>query len=115
MEVNYRKTGDAVVLEIDGAIDLYNAPELKENLSKYLEKKKMVIDMGNVTYIDSSGIGVFISTLSALKKSGGALKLVHVGGTVLTVLKMTRLTSFFEIFENEKDALSSFDLVKELV
>jgi anti-sigma B factor antagonist len=110
MEINRREVGDIVIFDINGEIDLYNAPEIKEKIKDELNKNKVnvVINLDRVSYIDSSGIGVLISSLSNLKKIGGALKLINVYASVRKVFELTKLTSFFDIYDNESDALAAF-------
>jgi anti-sigma B factor antagonist len=110
MEINRREVGDIVVFDINGEIDLYNAPEIKEKIKDELNKNKVnvIINLDRVSYIDSSGIGVLISSLSNLKKIGGALKLINVYASVRKVFELTKLTSFFDIYDNESDAISAF-------
>ncbi|MCX7883250.1 MAG: STAS domain-containing protein [Brevinematales bacterium] len=110
MEINRRETGDVVIFDIKGEIDLYNAPEIKEKIKDEINKGKVniIINLDKVSYIDSSGIGVLISSLSNLKKVGGAMKLINVYASVRKVFELTKLTSFFEIYDSEADALAAF-------
>lgn len=110
MEINRRETNDIVILDITGEIDLYNAPEIKDIINKLVEEQKynVVINLEKVTYIDSSGIGALISSLSNLKKYQGGLKIINVFASVRKVFELTKLTSFFEIFDSEEEALTSF-------
>jgi anti-sigma B factor antagonist len=64
--------------------------------------------MQEVTYIDSSGIGALISSLSGLKKYQGALKITNIHDSVKKVFELTKLTSFFEIYPDVKAAQASF-------
>ncbi len=110
MEIYRREVGDVVIFDINGEIDLYNAPEIKEKIKDEMNKNKVnvIINLDRVSYIDSSGIGVLISSLSNLKKIGGALKLINVYASVRKVFELTKLTSFFDIYDNESDALIAF-------
>lgn len=110
MEINRREAGEIVVFDINGEIDLYNAPEIKEKIKDEMNKNKVniIINLDKVSYIDSSGIGVLISSLSNLKKVGGALKLINVYASVRKVFELTKLTSFFDIYDSEADALNAF-------
>ncbi len=110
MEINRKEVGDVVVLEINGEIDLYNAPEIKEKIKNEIDSGKVnvVINLEKVSYIDSSGIGVLISSLSNLKKVGGGLKLANVYASVRKVFELTKLTSFFDIYDSEEEAIKSF-------
>ncbi|HON79099.1 MAG TPA: STAS domain-containing protein [Spirochaetota bacterium] len=110
MDINKRAKDDIVLLDITGEIDLYNAPEIKDIINKLIEEQKynVIINLEKVSYIDSSGIGALISSLSNLKKYQGGLKIINVYASVRKVFELTKLTSFFEIFDSEEDALSSF-------
>jgi anti-sigma B factor antagonist len=110
MEIKRREVGDIVIFDINGEIDLYNAPEIKEKIKEEMNKNKVniIINLDKVTYIDSSGIGVLISSLSNLKKVGGGLKLINVYASVRKVFELTKLTSFFDIYDSETDALNAF-------
>ncbi|HRX15458.1 MAG: STAS domain-containing protein [Spirochaetes bacterium] len=110
MEINQREINEIVLLDIAGEIDLYNAPEIKDIINKLVEEQKynVIINLEKVTYIDSSGIGALISSLSNLKKYQGGLKIINVFASVRKVFELTKLTSFFEIFDSEEEALASF-------
>jgi len=68
----------------------------------------VIINLEKVSYIDSSGIGALISSLSNLKKYQGGLKIINVYASVKKVFELTKLTSFFEIYESEGEALAKF-------
>ncbi|MFN3604232.1 MAG: STAS domain-containing protein [Leptonema sp. (in: bacteria)] len=110
MEISRRQSGDVVILDVNGEIDLYNAPEIKDTINKLIEEKKynVVINLDKVSYIDSSGIGALISSLSNLKKYQGGLKICNVSGSVRKVFELTKLTSFFEIYDSEQEAIAAF-------
>ena len=101
MEINRRENNNIILLDINGEIDLYNAPEIKDVIAKLIDEKRyqIVINLEKVSYIDSSGIGALISSLSNLKKYQGGLKIINVAGSVRKVFELTKLTSFFEIFD----------------
>jgi len=109
MEIKTEKTNGAVILRVHGEIDLYNAPILKEEMEINREagETKFVINLDQVTYIDSSGIGAFISARKNLQKAGGELVLSCVHGTVRDVLVLTKLISFFQIFETDTEAVAA--------
>ncbi len=111
MEIKKREENDVVILEIEGEIDLYNAPTLKDVIKDYIGQQKynIVINLAKVSYIDSSGIGALISSLSNLKKYQGGLKITNVTGSVRKVFELTKLTNFFEIYDDENSAIQSFN------
>lgn len=110
MEINRREVESVTVLDISGEIDLYNAPEIKDIIAKLIEEQKynVIINLEKVSYIDSSGIGALISSLSNLKKYQGSLKIINVYASVKKVFELTKLTSFFEIYDSEEQAFASF-------
>jgi anti-sigma B factor antagonist len=110
MDISSRTKGEVVILDISGEIDLYNAPEIKDIINKLIEQKRynVVINLKDVTYIDSSGIGALISSLSNLKKYQGGLKIINVFASVRKVFELTKLTSFFDIYDNEDDSVNAF-------
>lgn len=112
MDISSRAKGELVILDISGEIDLYNAPEIKDIVNKLIEQKKynVIINLKDVTYIDSSGIGALISSLSNLKKYQGGLKIINVFASVKKVFELTKLTSFFDIYDSEDDAVKAFQL-----
>ena len=110
MEISQREKDGITILDIQGEIDLYNAPEIKDIIQKLIEAQKynVIINLEKVSYIDSSGIGALISSLSNLKKYQGGLKIINVYASVKKVFEFTKLTSFFEIYESEGEALAKF-------
>jgi len=110
MEISQREKDAITILDIQGEIDLYKAPEIKDIIQKLIEAQKynVIINLEKVSYIDSSGIGALISSLSNLKKYQGGLKIINVYASVKKVFELTKLTSFFEIYESEGEALAKF-------
>jgi anti-sigma B factor antagonist len=113
MDITTRSRGDIIILDITGEIDLYNAPEIKDIVNKLIEDRRynVIINLEDVSYIDSSGIGALISSLSNLKKYHGGLKIINVYASVRKVFELTKLTSFFEIFDSEEAAVESFNRI----
>ena len=113
MDITTRSRGDIVILDITGEIDLYNAPEIKDIVNKLIEDRRynVIINLEDVSYIDSSGIGALISSLSNLKKYHGGLKIINVYASVRKVFELTKLTSFFEIFDSKEAAVESFERI----
>ena len=110
MEVNVREEGSIGFIDLAGEIDIYNCGEVKKLIDAYVNRKikKIIVDMGKVTYIDSSTIGVLLSEFKRLKAQKGGLKLINLKGSPRSVLEMARLEDFFSIYDNEKEAIESF-------
>ena len=111
MEVNIKELeNNTVILKLDGDIDVYTSSDLKDSIFSQIEfgAKKIIVDMEDVYYIDSSGIGVFISALGAFKKVNGKICFVKVTEPVKKVFELTKITSFFPIFTSETEAIDNF-------
>ncbi len=110
MEIEQKESKGIIILNISGEIDLYNAPEIKDTIGKLIseDKFKVVLNLAGVSYIDSSGIGALISSLSNLKKQKGGMKIINVTGSVRKVFELTKLTTFFDIYTSEEEAIGAF-------
>ncbi len=109
MEIDVKELdNDIAILAIDGEIDIYTSSDLKDALIQQIDSgaKHIIMDLENVTYIDSSGIGVFISTLATLKKLGGKICIIKITASVKKVFELTKLTNFFKIYKDEEEAIA---------
>jgi anti-sigma B factor antagonist len=73
------------------------------------ENKEVIIDLGNVSYIDSSGIGILAGLYTTAGRAGGAIKLARLSPLLQDMLQITKLFTVFEIFDRAEDAASSFN------
>ncbi|MDR3124112.1 MAG: STAS domain-containing protein [Treponema sp.] len=107
MELRIRKNQEVYIIDIQGELDIYNSYKLKELLMKMLEKKieRFIINMNEVEYIDSSGIGALIYISSTLKKRNHKLAIANVRGSVKKVIELTKLMGFFPIAETLDEAI----------
>jgi anti-sigma B factor antagonist len=110
VEISSRENGEIVIVDISGDIDLYNAPEVIGMVDKLIEIKKfnIIINLKDVPYIDSSGIGALILSSLHLKEYQMGLKIINVFASVKKVFELTNLTSFFDIYESEEEAIKAF-------
>jgi|SRR5580704_458342 anti-anti-sigma factor len=69
----------------------------------------IVLDLGDVTHIDSGGLGTLVSLYASARKVGGDIKLAHIGNHTRELLQITRLVTLFEIFHTVEDAIASFE------
>ena len=111
MELKIRKNDEIYIIDVLGEMDLYNSYKLKELIMKMIEKKieKFIINMEEVEYIDSSGIGALIYITSTIKKMNLNLSITNVHGSVKKVIELTKLSSFFPIFPNLEEAIKSME------
>jgi anti-sigma B factor antagonist len=111
MELRIRKSKAIYIIDIQGEMDLYNSFKLKELLMKMIEKKieNFIINMDEVEYIDSSGIGALIFISSTIKKMNLHLAIANIHGSVKKVIELTKLTSYFPIVPTLEDAIKKMD------
>ena len=107
MELKIRQNGEVYIIDVNGEMDLYNSYKLKELVTKMLEKnvKSFIINLEQVDYIDSSGIGALIYICSTLKKMNLKLAISNVHGSVKKVIELTKLTGYFPIANSLEEAL----------
>ena len=114
MDIEQKRIGDVIVLTVNGDITMgNNAARVAETVRRELdvEHNRLVLDLGRVRYVDSTGLGVLVEGFSATKNRGGALKLLHVSNRINTLLVITKLLTVFECFDEEADAVASFQPV----
>lgn len=89
-------------------MDLYNAHELKDVVNKLIAKniKKIVLNLEEVDYIDSSGVGALIHIFTSIKRNKFHLRISNVHGSVAKVIKLTKLMGYFPIVDDVKTALN---------
>ncbi|MDC7238938.1 MAG: STAS domain-containing protein, partial [Spirochaetales bacterium] len=95
------------VYALAGEMDLYCSQEVKERIQEALDEgiRKIVLECSDLSYLDSSGIGVLISLLTSLRKQGGSLVLCSLCSTVRSVIQLTKLTGFLPVTDTLEDAL----------
>ncbi|MBI3925729.1 MAG: STAS domain-containing protein [Armatimonadetes bacterium] len=95
---------DIAVVELEGDIDVYTAPMLLQTLEE-LQTRRIVIDLRNVSYLDSFGLGTFVKCLKNLQESGGSLRLVHCHWRIERLLSVTGLVNLFDLYQDRDAAL----------
>ena len=111
MKLTSREIKDVVVLEPKGKI--MGGPDatlLHDQLHDFIDqnKKKVVIDLSKVDWMNSTGLGILISGLTTLRNNGGELKLANVTDKIQSLLTITKLITVFECFNTVDDAVASF-------
>ena len=112
MRATYRDAGAVTVVDIGGRITLGEGSALLRSTIKDLlaeGRTKIVLNLGDVTYIDSSGIGELVTGFTTVKKTGGDLKLLHLTKKVHDLLQLTKLFTVFEVFSDETVVIRSFE------
>ena len=111
MQIEQRAVGDVTVLDLKGRVTLGEGDELlKDKVNSLLNQgvKKIVLNLADVPYIDSAGLGEIVRTYTTVSKQGGTLKLLNLTKRITDLLSITKLLTVFETFDNENDAVRSF-------
>ena len=111
MTTSTRQVGGVTIVDVDGRIELgEESAALREVLRELLAKghKQILLDLGDVHYIDSSGLGALVSSFTSARKQGGELKLLNLTDKVTDLLQMTKLYTVFDVKNDEAAAVKSF-------
>ena len=111
MEIAERTVSDITVLDLKGKMTLGEGDELlKDKINSLLAaaKKKLVLNLEGVPYIDSAGLGEIVRTFTTVSRQGGSLKLLNLTKRIEDLLSITKLLTVFETFDTEAEAIKSF-------
>jgi len=111
MQIEERAIGDVTVLDLRGKITLGEGDELLKDKVNSLVKQgrqKVILNLGEVPYIDSAGLGEVVRTFTTVSRQGGSLKLLNLTKRITDLLSITKLLTVFETYESESDAVRSF-------
>ena len=106
LEIEIKGTDQILLLELSGQIDSYTAEEIKKILDSHIAdgRLKVIIDLTNITYLDSAGLGAIVNTKLKLTKKGGDLRLVGLKQKAKEIFDLAGFTSMFQIFDSHEDA-----------
>ena len=112
MQISERKSGNVVVVEVSGKITLGEGgyTVLKDKMRSLVQQghKKLLLNLGDVSYVDSAGLGEIVQAYATVNKNGGTLKLLNVTKRIKDLLSITKLLTVFDTFDNEAEAVRSF-------
>ncbi len=111
LNISERQAGDVTILDMDGKVTIGEGSVALRNTIRRLlgeRKKKILLNLSGVGYVDSSGIGELVSSFTAVNKEGGQLKLLNLTQKIQDLLAITKLLTVFDTFEDEGEALGSF-------
>jgi anti-sigma B factor antagonist len=111
MKITTRTNGDVQILDCSGKITLGEGTMAVRNRVRDIlqsDGKKIILNLADVSYIDSSGIGELVSTYTTVTSNGGQLKILNLSKKVKELLTITKLLTVFQIFDDEKTAVDSF-------
>lgn len=111
LEISEREREGIVVLDVAGRITAgEGAADLRERFRSMAAagRNRVVLNLREVEYIDSTGLGVIVMGYTALRKSGGGLALEHLSERSIELLILTKLSTIFDVFDDEQQAVNSF-------
>lgn len=111
MKYRLRETDDVVIIDITGRLmGGVDAEVFRNCIYQLLEKdkKKIVVNLGKVSWINSGGMGILITGYTTMRKHNGDLKLLNVSNKIQSLLYVTKLNLIFECFESEEEAVKSY-------
>jgi anti-anti-sigma factor len=112
LQISIRESGDVSILDLRGrsTIDSGESELLSDQLRTLVSKgvRKVLLNLGDLTQVDSSGVSIIVGTFVSLKRQGGDLKLLCPSGRVLEVLTVLHLIEIIPSFQDEAEALASF-------
>ena len=115
VKMSSRQVGDVTVVDAAGRITLGEGASVFRDVIRDLAakgNKKILVNLADVSYIDSSGIGEMVSSFTTVTNHGGQLKLLSLTKRVKDLLQITKLYTVFEVFEDESTAVNSFTVAK---
>lgn len=112
MQIGQRIVGEVVIVEITGDITLSKGGDvmIKDKIQSLLQQghRKLLLDLGNVAYVDSAGLGQLVQVYATTSHLGGSLKLLRVTKRLKDLLVLTKLLTVFESYDSEEEAIGSF-------
>ena len=111
LDVKERQAGDVTILDLSGEVRIgQGSVSLRDAIRGLADegKKKVLLNLAGVKYIDSSGIGELIANYTTVSRQGGQLKLLNLTDRIQNLLVITKLLTVFDSYDNESEALKSF-------
>ncbi|MFO8015158.1 MAG: STAS domain-containing protein [Phycisphaerae bacterium] len=109
LTIETRRQDDAVVVSLRGEVTVFSSPALRERLEKETGEApgRVVLDLSEVRYVDSSGVATFVEALRQIRRGGGEMVLACVSDRVRGVIEIARLDTLFPMAETVEEALQS--------
>jgi anti-sigma B factor antagonist len=111
LNIRERQAGDVTILDLEGKITIgEGSVSLRSAIRRLIEegKKKILLNLAGVGYVDSSGIGELVSSYTTINREGGQLKLLKLTQKIKDLLTITKLLTVFDVYDDEAQALNSF-------
>ena len=106
MKINEKRQDGVWIVEVSGEVDFHSSPDLREKLGKVADSQaeKVVINLKNVSYIDSSGLATFVEALQKIKRYKGKFVLAELAPAVRSVFEIAKLDTIFSLASSEQEA-----------
>ena len=111
MTIEERPTDGVMILDLKGKLTIGEDVELvKDKINSLIQQgeKKLLLNLAEVPYVDSAGLGEIVRTYTTVNRQGGSLKLLHLTKRIEDLLAITKQLTVFDTFDSEQDAISSF-------
>lgn len=111
--INVREAGNATIVEVAGRVTLGAAgPSIQDTVQELVDSlhTNIIIDLGGITYLDSSGLGQLVASAATVASRGGAIKLLNLTERIYDLMLLTKLCTVFSIYADEATAVMSSDL-----
>ena len=111
MRIEEREVGEVLILDLNGKLTIGEGDELlKDKINSLIQqgRRKLVLNLAGVPYIDSAGLGEIVRTYTTVSRQGGELKLLNLTKRIQDLLAITKLLTVFETFDSEQEAVQSF-------
>jgi anti-sigma B factor antagonist len=110
MQISERQVGDVTVLDLSGKLTLTDsAGRLKDKVNSLIFQgnKKVILNLGELSYMDSSGLGEIVACHTTVSRGGGKIGLANIGGRIKDLLVMTKLLTVFDCYDTEQEAVGA--------
>jgi len=111
LKINVRESGNVVILDLNGRITIgEEAASLRDTIKEHLDngQKNILLNLAEVSYIDSTGLGQFVGSFATVTSRGGQLKLLNLQKKLQELMQITKLITVFETYTSESAAIRSF-------
>ncbi len=117
LEIQQRERESIIILDLKGRLTVGNeVATFRDRLQKLISsgRTSIILNLQDVDYIDSTGLGALVMSYTSLQRAGGKIKLLNLSRRGIELLVMTKLTTIFEVFDDEQNAINSFFPDREL-
>ena len=116
MDISHHKVGNIIVIKLEGGnLDAQESPDFKQKASDLISKEgsnQVVLDLSSLNFIDSTGLGSFLSIMRGLNGSQGDIKLANMSSPIHTIFELVCMHKIFEIYDSVDEAVAAFEKQK---